>query len=120
AGQRPCHPAPGRGGAGYLPRPLAVRPVLEGLPMPGGDERYTDRPADDPWDDADTFEPGVRERDIRRRQGDKRLSLADLRMVAIYQKVILVCILVYLLAIPAQFALPQELRPLMLIPVVPV
>ena len=34
----------------------------------------------------------------------------DLRSVAVYQKGILVCILVYFLAVIGQFALPEELR----------
>ncbi len=36
----------------------------------------------------------------------------DLRSVAVYQKGILVCILVYLIAVFFQFALPPEIRPL--------
>jgi hypothetical protein len=39
-------------------------------------------------------------------------SLADLRSVAQFQKGILVCILIYLVAVVAQFAIPQDLRPL--------
>ncbi len=38
---------------------------------------------------------------------------ADLRKVAQYQKAILVCILVYLLAVFGQFLLPPQLRPLL-------
>lgn len=36
----------------------------------------------------------------------------DLRRVALYQKGIIVCILIYIAAVFGQFALPQELRPL--------
>jgi hypothetical protein len=36
----------------------------------------------------------------------------DLRSVAVYQKGLLVCILIYLLAVAGQFALPEQLRPL--------
>lgn len=36
----------------------------------------------------------------------------DLRSVALYQKGILICVLVYLLAMIFQFALPEEIRPL--------
>ena len=39
-------------------------------------------------------------------------SLADLRSVAQFQKGILVCILIYLVAVVAQFAIPQDVRPL--------
>jgi hypothetical protein len=38
----------------------------------------------------------------------------DVRAVAVYQKGILICILVYLLAIFGQFALPEPLRPLVM------
>ena len=39
-------------------------------------------------------------------------SRDDLRKVARFQKGILVCILIYLLAVVSQFALPPDLRPL--------
>jgi hypothetical protein len=39
-----------------------------------------------------------------------RLSREDIRSVAIYQKVILVCILAYLLAVVAQIFMPAALR----------
>ena len=44
--------------------------------------------------------------------GVKSGTREDLRMVAQYQKGILVCILIYLIAVFGQFALPVELRPL--------
>lgn len=43
---------------------------------------------------------------------------ADLRKVAQYQKAILVCILVYLLAVFGQFLLPPQLRPLLALGVI--
>jgi hypothetical protein len=45
-------------------------------------------------------------------------SRADLRNVAKYQKVILICILIYLLSVAAQFILPNQLRFLPLLAVV--
>ena len=39
-----------------------------------------------------------------------KLTRQDLYNIAVYQKAILVCILVYVLAVIAQFALPQEAR----------
>jgi hypothetical protein len=40
----------------------------------------------------------------------RKTSRADLRAIATYQKVILVCIVVYLLSVVFQFALPVGLR----------
>jgi hypothetical protein len=42
--------------------------------------------------------------------GAPQLTRQDLYNVAIYQKVILWCILAYLIAVIAQFAVPQEAR----------
>ena len=44
--------------------------------------------------------------------GVKSGSREDLRSVAKYQKGILVCILVYLIAVIGQFAIPAEFRPI--------
>jgi hypothetical protein len=41
----------------------------------------------------------------------------DLRTIAIYQKVILICILLYIALVFVQFAIPQELRPVVLLPI---
>lgn len=41
----------------------------------------------------------------------------DLRSVAIFQKAINVCILIYLIAVFSQFAIPWELRPILLVTV---
>lgn len=43
-------------------------------------------------------------------EGGKRLSGSDLREVATYQRGIILCILVYLLAVVGQFLIPQEFR----------
>ncbi len=43
------------------------------------------------------------------------IDRADLRSIAIYQKGILVCILIYLIAVAAQFAVPRELRLILVI-----
>jgi hypothetical protein len=43
--------------------------------------------------------------------GVKSGKRADLKSVAQYQKGILVCILIYLIAVIGQFAIPIELRP---------
>ncbi|MGD9648794.1 MAG: hypothetical protein AB7U73_23990 [Pirellulales bacterium] len=40
-------------------------------------------------------------------------SRYDLRSVAVYQKGVMLCILLYLLAVIGQFALPMELRPML-------
>ena len=42
----------------------------------------------------------------------------DLRSIAVYQKGILVCILIYLATVAAQFALPPELRLFLAIPAI--
>src|SRR5690349_20859857 len=44
----------------------------------------------------------------------RRSKRADLKSVALYQKVILIWILVYIVAIVSQFALPEKLRPILL------
>ena len=44
--------------------------------------------------------------------GVKSGSREDLRSVAKYQKGIVVCILIYLIAVICQFAIPAELRPI--------
>jgi hypothetical protein len=46
----------------------------------------------------------------RKSSGGPRMSRQDLYSVAIYQKVILWCILAYLVAVAAQFAVPRESR----------
>lgn len=47
-----------------------------------------------------------------------KLSRQDLYNIAVYQKAILVCILIYILAVIAQFALPSEARLFLAIAVV--
>ncbi len=81
-------------------------------------------PAEDDWDDHEDDErrrPRRRRRDIddddegaddedRPRRRTKKWSRADLRAIATYQKVVLVCILVYIIAVVAQFLIPPALR----------
>ena len=44
----------------------------------------------------------------------------DVRSVAVYQKGILVCILIYLIGVIGQFTLPPQLRPILALGVLPV
>ncbi len=46
-------------------------------------------------------------------------SREDLRSVAVYQKGILICILIYLIMVIVQLAIPEDLRPLLALGVVP-
>ena len=76
--------------------------------MARDDDRITDRPSspDDRFDD-DVEQPHDPHRLDIRREG---LNRGQLRNIAQFQKVVLVCILAYILAVVFQFALPQELR----------
>jgi hypothetical protein len=56
----------------------------------------------------------------RAREPEQSLSRQDLYTVAIYQKVILLCILCYLGAVVAQFAVPEEFRLFLILGVVAV
>jgi predicted Zn finger-like uncharacterized protein len=58
-------------------------------------------------DDADEDNEEV---DERPRKKKMKKSRADLQAIATYQKAVLVCILVYIIAVVAQFALPANLR----------
>lgn len=48
--------------------------------------------------------------------GDRK----DLRSIALYQKGLILCILLYLIAVAAQFAIPPEFRPVIAIFILPV
>jgi hypothetical protein len=90
--------------------------LLESLPMPRDDERFSDRSPDDrggdkwdrseQWEDADDGGQRRHWRDDREPDG-RFWRRKELRKIAIYQKVICVCILAYLIAVVAQFALPD-------------
>jgi hypothetical protein len=58
--------------------------------------------SENPYHSPTSYEPAV---------GVKSGRHEDLRSVALYQKGVLVCILIYLIAVVGQFALPPELRP---------
>ena len=49
----------------------------------------------------------------------RRRPLQELRQIALYQKAICICILVYVVAMAAQFLLPVELRPILAVVALP-
>lgn len=69
-----------------------------------GDERPRRRRRDD-YDDEDEFDD-----DDDRPRGRKRLPREALRAIAFNQKAIILCILVYLILVAVQFAIPEESR----------
>jgi hypothetical protein len=88
------------------------------------DDDFDDEPRGRRRDEQD-YDEDVRPR--RRRSQDeedyddephrnKRLPAAKLRAIAIRQKVIIFCILGYLIAVVAQFVIPQDLRIVIAIP----
>jgi hypothetical protein len=90
------------------------------------DDEFDDEPRGRRRDDRDYDEDNY-ERPRRRRSQDeedyddephraKRLPASKLRAIAIRQKVIIFCILGYLLAVVAQFVIPQDLRIVIAIP----
>lgn len=76
------------------------------------DDEYDDRPRrrrDEYEDDDYGDEPAER----------KRLTRSDLRAVAWYQKGIILCILIYVCMFVGQFLLPEDLRLLFLLALIP-
>ncbi|HYV39647.1 MAG TPA: hypothetical protein VE988_28420 [Gemmataceae bacterium] len=65
---------------------------------------YDDR-EDDDQDESFDDEP----RRPKKKKSGKR-NRADLKAIALYQKVVLLCLLVYIIAVVAQFAFPPEIR----------
>ncbi len=82
--------------------------------MSRDNERFSGGPPPDDRFDDEGFEPeprrprssGPREYDIQ----NSPMLVEDLRQVAIFQKVVILCILVYLLSLVGQFFVPEELR----------
>ena len=56
----------------------------------------------------------------RSKKRSQRYDTSELRQIALYQRVILFCILIYLIVVAAQFLIPEESRWLLLIVAVPV
>jgi predicted RNA-binding Zn-ribbon protein involved in translation (DUF1610 family) len=65
---------------------------------------------------GEVFDPKLR----RKSSGDSQLTRQNLYSVALYQKIIIWCILAYFIAVIAQFAIPEESRLLLALAVVPV
>jgi uncharacterized membrane protein len=70
---------------------------------------------DDDADDDERIDHRIRT--LRRKS---RYSERDLRQIAIYQKALLVCVLLYILVILGSLFIPQDVRWVILIPAVPV
>lgn len=78
------------------------------------DDEEDDRPRQrrrDDYDDED-FEDD-------RPRGRRRLSRETLHAIAFNQKAIILCILVYLILVAVQFAIPEDRRPLLALALIP-
>ncbi len=62
---------------------------------------------------GEILDADLRQREKGRTRGLQNGSRDDLRAVATFQKGIIVCILVYLVAVGAQFGIPPQLRPIL-------
>lgn len=57
-----------------------------------------------------------RDRRVRRRSGRAGIADEELRSIAIYQKGIIVCILVYLASVAVSLGVPEQIRPILALP----
>jgi hypothetical protein len=100
------------------------------VPRDDEDDRPRRRPRDEYDDEDEDDRPRPRRRnedeydgeddyDRPRRRGRRRLSREQLRGIAGNQKAIILCVFIYLCLIPAQFLLPENIRPLLGLALIP-
>lgn len=80
------------------------------------DEENDDRPRQGRRDDYDDEDEDFEDDRLR---GRRRLSRETLHAIAFNQKAIILCILVYLILVAVQFAVPEDRRPLLALALIP-
>ncbi len=111
------------GGAAAQPRPPAPKsepPRRPKAPVVAALADEDDEDDEDEDEEEEAERPRRRRRRLAARGSGSRLSRDQLYRIALYQKIVCVCILCYLLAVVGQFMIPPERRIMVGLAIVPV